>query len=240
VAARTLQLEAVNAELEAFAFSVSHDLATPLRHVIGFADLLVQDAGDRLGEEDRDSLVRITRAAERMNGMIAQLLDFSRLGRSILAKEPVNLGDIVQLARSDLEPDLVGREVEWSVTALPDVDADPALMRLVMVNLLSNALKFTRGRTPAQISIGTRREPETGEVVVWVRDNGAGFDMRNSSRLFGVFQRWHSETQFEGTGIGLANVRRIVARHGGRVWADALVDGGATFYVALPAESDSQ
>lgn len=235
VAARTQDLETLNAELEAFSYSVSHDLRAPLRHVNGYARVLAEDAHQRLIEEDKRCVQRIVTATQRMTSMIDALLELSQLGRRPLVKRQVALSEVVASARADVAPDEEGRDVAWSVAELPDLEADPALLRLVFVNLFSNALKYTRGRQPSRISVGSQAGQQAGELVVWVRDNGVGFDMRYADRLFGVFQRLHTESEFEGTGVGLANVRRIVGRHGGRAWADAKVDGGATFYLSFPS-----
>jgi light-regulated signal transduction histidine kinase (bacteriophytochrome) len=232
---RAVALVAANNELEAFSYSVSHDLRAPLRHVIGFAALLQRNTGARLDEQGQRYLRTIEGAATKMGQLIDDLLAFSRMGRSALAKRRVNLDEIVRDAQRETAPEVDGREVTWSVGALPEVDADPAMLRLAFVNLLSNALKYTAGRAEARIEIGSRG-CSNGETVVFVRDNGVGFDMTYAHKLFGVFQRLHSSSEFEGTGIGLANVRRIIQRHGGRTWAEGSVDGGATFYFSLPHE----
>jgi PAS domain S-box-containing protein len=231
---RVAELAIVNQELESFSYSVSHDLRAPLRHVSGFSALLEQTAGPCLDDQGRHYLRTITDAAGRMGRLIDDLLAFSRMGRMALTKRRISLADVVMDARRDVNVDADGREIVWTIHGLPIVDADPAMLRLVVVNLLSNAVKYTRMRSPARIDIGTNT-PHNGEVVVFVRDNGVGFDMQYVHKLFGVFQRLHSSDEFEGTGIGLANVRRIVHRHGGRVWADGTIDGGATFYFSLPA-----
>jgi PAS domain S-box-containing protein len=235
VATRTRELEELNTELEAFSYSISHDLRAPLRHVAGFAQVLAEDADARLVDEDKKSLDRITAATRRMNAMIDALLDFSRLGRAPLAKQPIALGEVVAEARSDIAPEEAGREVVWSVSDLPRVHADPTLLRLAFVNLFSNALKYTRGRSPARIAVGAQPSDGAGALIVWVRDNGVGFKASAAGKLFGVFQRLHRQSEFEGTGIGLANVRRIVARHGGRAWAESEEGAGATFYLSLPS-----
>jgi PAS domain S-box-containing protein len=240
VSARTRDLQELNEELEAFAFSVSHDLRAPLRHIHGHAEMLGMLATEKLNDEEQDCLVRIGRATKRMTTMIDDLLNFSRLGRAALDKQPLALAETVHAARADLAPELEGREVKWTVGSLPEVLGDPALVRLAMVNILSNAIKYTRGKSPAQISIGAERHAGTGEHVIWIRDNGVGFDMRSADRLFGVFQRLHRDSDFEGTGIGLANVRRIISRHGGRTWAEAVIDQGATFYVSFPPRATGE
>ena len=226
------ELSAVNEELEAFTYSVSHDLRAPLRHVAGFASLLERSAGERLGEQEARYLRTIVEAASRMGRLIDDLLAFSRMGRSPIERRRISLADVVRDARQDL-PSEHASEITWTVHPLPEVEADPALLRQVFVNLLSNAAKYSvTGRCPT-VEIGvTAGGPD--ETVVYVRDNGVGFDMAYVDKLFGVFQRLHSSDEFEGTGIGLANVRRIVHRHGGRVWAEGAVDAGATFYFSLP------
>jgi hypothetical protein len=233
---RTEQLEIANRELDAFSHSVSHDLRAPLRHLNGFSQLLRERAASALDPRSLDYLSRIEGAATRMATLIDDLLAFARLSRSTLKATPVNLNEIVGEARAEVVTELNERIVEWHMARLPTVHGDRALLRQVMVNLLSNAVKYTRGRTPARIEIGTI--PATGEeVIFFVRDNGVGFDQQYAGRLFGVFQRLHRADEFEGTGIGLANVRRIVHRHGGRTWAAGKLDEGATFYCALPLQA---
>ena len=230
--ARTTQLEASNAELEAFSYSVSHDLRAPLRHIEGFTDLLRRDSVTP--DQQRHHLQRISEAAVRMGRLIDDLLTFSRMGRAEMRRVPLRLDRLIDDVRVDLLPETQGRDVAWRVNALPEVQADPDLLRLVIYNLLSNAVKYTRGRQPAVIEVGT--EPgEANEVVTYVRDNGVGFDMQYVDKLFGVFQRLHHADEFEGVGIGLANVRRIINRHGGRTWAVSQPGQGATFYFSLPA-----
>lgn len=228
---RTAQLEAANQELEAFSYSVSHDLRAPLRHVEGFTDLLLRS--DPAEPQRRQHLQRISDAAVRMGRLIDSLLTFSRLGRTDLRRQPVQLSEVLAEAQHDLSSEAHGRAIEWQLQPLPEVAGDPDLLRQVFANLLSNALKYSRDRDPARIAVGV--EPSAAsEVVVYVRDNGVGFDMEYGDKLFGVFQRLHHAEEFEGIGIGLANVRRIIHRHGGRVWAAGQVGGGATFYFALP------
>jgi PAS domain S-box-containing protein len=242
-AARTLEqnvveLAAVNRELEAFSYSVSHDLRAPLRHITGFAMMLQQSASATFDAEGRRYLKTIMDAATRMGRLIDDLLAFSRVGRQQLARSPVDLNRVVQEAKHEVSADINGRAVSWRVQELPTVEGDPSLLHLVFVNLLSNALKYSSTRPRTEIEVGVLAQSGT-EAVVFVRDNGVGFDMQYADKLFGVFQRLHSGDDFEGTGIGLANVRRIVQRHGGRSWADGEVDHGATFYVALPNERTS-
>ena len=234
VAARTKQLEAANQELEAFSYSVSHDLRAPLRHIAGFATLLGQSAGAALDSESRRYVRLVTESVQRMDELISDLLEFSRIGRTDMQRSAIDLDKMVARVLTDLEPDTAGREIEWECAALPQIEGDPQLMRLVLTNLLSNAVKFTRGRQPAKIAIGCREDLENRERVFHVRDNGVGFDMKYADKLFGAFQRLHSKDEFEGAGIGLANVRRIVHRHGGRSWAESRDYEGATVYFTLP------
>jgi len=236
VAERTAQLRGANNELEAFAYSVSHDLRAPLRHVGGFLELLRRQLGDTLDDQARHNFENIAGAALHMGKLVDDLLAFARMGRRELARAPVDLADVVREAIAELGPEQRGRAVRWEVGPLRVVMADPALLRLAMVNLLSNALKFTRPCAAAVIEVGrvAQEDLASPEEVVFVRDNGVGFDMAHAGKLFGVFQRLHRAEEFEGTGIGLASVRRIVARHGGRTWAEGRPDAGATFYLALP------
>jgi signal transduction histidine kinase len=226
-------LQAVNRELEAFAYSVSHDLRAPLRHIAGFAELLQKHSDSVLDDKGRHQITKILDAATRMDNLVDDLLDFSRIGRAETQKTTINLEQVVKSVVAEIAPDTRGRNIAWRIGTLPLGYGDPSLLRLVFSNLISNAVKFTRSREQAQIEIGLlSHTPE--EVVVFVRDNGVGFDMKYKGKLFGVFQRLHSHEAFEGTGIGLATVQRIVHRHGGRVWAEGSVDQGAAFYVALP------
>jgi PAS domain S-box-containing protein len=227
---------AANQELEAFSYSVSHDLRAPIRHINGFVDMLQRHLGTNLDDAARRHLQTIARASRHMGQLIDDLLAFSRTGRAELLKARVSLGSLAREVIEGLAAETDGRSVEWKVDGLPDVTGDPALLRVVLTNLLGNAVKYTRPRDRAIIEIGPAAGA-AGEVVMFVRDNGVGFEPQYADKLFGVFQRLHRSEQFEGTGIGLATVRRIVHRHGGRVWAEASVDRGATFYVALPQES---
>lgn len=232
VVERTAQLEAANRELESFAYSVSHDLRAPLRHIDGFLELLKARAGATLDEQSRRYMAQVSEAAHRMATLIDGLLAFSRMGRHTLKKSPVDLGGLLREVIHDLAPDARGRSVHWDVASLPVVSGDRTLLRVVLVNLLANALKFTRPRESARIAIGCARDDHG--TAFFVQDNGVGFDARYADKLFGVFQRLHHADEFEGTGIGLATVRRIVERHGGRAWATGRVDGGATFWFSLP------
>jgi PAS domain S-box-containing protein len=230
------ELAAVNHELEAFSYSVSHDLRAPLRHITGFAMLLEEASGESLDADARRYLTTIVNAATRMGQLIDDLLSFSRVGRVPLAQHRVDLNALVRDAQKEVAADLNGRHVHWHFHELPTVDGDRAMLRLVFVNLLSNALKYSATRPRAEIEVGSTRGRNGEEAVIFVRDNGVGFDMQYAHKLFGVFQRLHRADEFEGTGIGLANVRRIVQRHGGRTWADGRPDAGATFYFSLPVE----
>jgi signal transduction histidine kinase len=232
---RTAELKAANQELEAFTYSVSHDLRAPLRHVTGFANLLQQHAASQLDDQGRRYLTTNTDAAKRMGVLIDDLLAFSRMGRATFSKRPVDLSVLVREARSEvLAHGSETRPIDWDVQPLPSVEGDPALLRPALVNLLSNAVKYSGTRDHPRIEVGSSQS--NGEVVVFVRDNGVGFDMNYADKLFGVFQRLHRSEDFAGTGIGLANVRRIIQRHGGRTWAEGAVDQGATFYFSLPVK----
>ncbi len=232
---RTAQLQEANRELESFSYSVSHDLRAPLRHITGFAQLLERRAGEKLDDTSRGHLKTIISAAQQGGTLVDDLLSFSRMGRAELRKKAVDLRALMEEVRREMETDAAGRSVEWRIGALPQVQADPTLLRQVVRNLLGNALKYTRPRPQALIEVGAREVQ--GEVEVWVRDNGVGFEMQYVDKLFGVFQRLHTVEQFEGTGIGLANVRRIISRHGGRTWAEGATGQGATFHFSLPHAS---
>jgi light-regulated signal transduction histidine kinase (bacteriophytochrome) len=232
VTKRTAQLESANRELESFSYSVSHDLRAPLRHIDGFLNLLKANIAAHLDDESRHYMDVVMSAAKRMGQLIDDMLAFSRMGRTEIAAESVDLADLLHDAIHDFDSETRDRAIDWHIGELPVVTGDRAMLRLVWVNLISNTLKFTQKREKAVIEIGAR--PEATETIIFVRDNGAGFDMQYAKGLFGVFQRLHGVDEFEGTGIGLANVRRIVTRHGGRTWAEGKVDGGATFYFSLP------
>jgi signal transduction histidine kinase len=234
---RTAELADANKELEAFSFSVSHDLRAPLRHVEGFIEILQNTKGPSLDAEGRQYLQTISDSAKQMGHLIDDLLAFSRTARAELRKTRIHLNDLVQAAIRDLRHEYENRTIKWTVGELPDVDADPALLRQVIFNLLSNALKYTRTRSEGQIEIGGKRS--NTEDVIYVKDNGVGFDMRYYHKLFGVFQRLHRAAEFEGTGVGLANVRRIILRHSGRTWAESELGNGATFFFSLPKAASS-
>ena len=230
---RSAELLAVNRELEAFSYSVSHDLRAPLRHVSGFAALLSESASGSLDANSQRLLGTIVNAATQMGRLIDDLLDFSRLGRAPLERSEVSLSPLVREVRQEIMTGVDGHPIAWQLHDLPAVQGDRSLLRLVLVNLMSNAVKYSSTRAHATIEIGTI-PGAADEIVLFVRDNGVGFDMQYAPKLFGVFQRLHTTEEFEGTGIGLANVRRIVHRHGGRVWAEGVLDQGAAFYVSLP------
>ena len=226
---RTAELSAANRELESFSYSVSHDLRAPLRAIVGFVQILEEDHGGALADEARHALGRVKANATRMGELIDDLLTFSRIARSPVARQPVDLTAIARAA-ADEAMAAAGRPIELAIEPLPPPWGEPALLKQVYVNLLSNAVKFTARTERPRITIGATAN---GETIYFVRDNGAGFDERYVDKLFGVFQRLHSAREFEGTGVGLALVERIVSRHGGRVWAEGKVNEGATFYFTL-------
>lgn len=231
---RTAQLEAANKELEAFSYSVSHDLRAPLRAVDGFSQAVLEDYGPQLPENCRADLQTIRKAAQKMGELIDDLLTFSRLSRLPLNKSAVETGRLVRGALDELKPLQHGRQIDLRIGDLPVCRADPALLKQVWINLLSNALKYTGKCEVAVVEIGCARE--NGRDAYFVRDNGTGFDMKYAGKLFGVFQRLHRAEDYEGTGVGLAIVQRVVRRHGGRVWAESAVNRGATFYFTLEGE----
>jgi two-component system, chemotaxis family, sensor kinase Cph1 len=218
--------------LEAFSYSVSHDLRTPLRHVAGYARILVNDFGPVMAVEAREHLQRIEDAVSRMGLLIDALLKMAVLRRQSLRLSQSELNPIVDDVISMLQPECQGRDVEWRIAKLPALDCDPILMAQVFQNLLGNALKYSGGRAKAVIEVDSIQRPGK-PAIIFVRDNGAGFNMKYAERLFAVFQRFHTDSEFEGTGVGLATVHRIIQKHGGTIWAEAEVDHGATFYFAL-------
>ncbi len=230
---RTLQLESANKELEAFSYSVSHDLRAPLRHIDGFVDMLRKSSQENISASGQRYLDIISGAAKRMGVLIDDLLVFSRMGRAEMRRTQVKMDGLVAETLSEMAQDLQGRIIEWDIAPLPDVNGDRAMLKQVWVNLISNAVKYTRDRSPAKITIRSR-ELNEDELEFSVRDNGAGFDMQYAGKLFGVFQRLHLNEEFEGTGIGLANVRRIILRHGGNTRAEGKINEGATFYFTMP------
>jgi signal transduction histidine kinase len=226
------KFETANKELEAFSYSVSHDLRAPLRHVNGFVELLKQHMGAQIDEKGQRYMETILKSARRMGTLIDDLLVFSKMAKSEMRIGKVHLDPLVQEVIKDSQSEVQGRKIAWKIGSLPEVDGDAAMLRQVWANLIENAVKYTRTRVKTEIEMGSR--PEGKEWVFFVRDNGVGFDPQYADKLFGVFQRLHSSDEFEGTGIGLANVRRIIQRHGGRTWAEGRVDGGAVFYFSLP------
>lgn len=234
--ARASELAEVNRELESFSYSVSHDLRAPLRHIQGYATLLTKATDGELPETAKRYVETIVGSSIEMGRLIDGLLALSRIGRSKLESRPVNLEKLVASVVQALEPETRNRNVQWTVGSLPTVAGDPTLLKQVFANLVGNAVKYSAPREAAEIEIGCGAD-EDGKAVLYVRDNGVGFDMRYADKLFGVFQRLHRADEFEGTGIGLATVRRIVSRHGGRIWAEGRPDEGATFYFSLPRAS---
>ncbi len=235
VAEGASHLKAAIEDLEAFSYSVAHHLRAPLRHVAGLVKLLQKDAAPSLSETSLQHLSAISESAQRMGDSINGLLKFSRVGRAAIHLEELNMDELVRETVDEFQMEINGRQVVWVIHPLPTVRADSILMRIVLVNLISNAVKFTGRRAEAKIEIG-RAPGQDHETVLFVRDNGAGFDPKHAAKLFGVFQRLHSVEEFEGTGIGLADVQRIISRHGGRVWAEGDVGAGATFYFTIPEE----
>ena len=229
---RTADLESANREMEAFTYTVSHDLRAPLRHIDGYAEILGEAMGKPSDPEAVECLQKIRRSARHLGKLVDDLLNFSRLGRSELVRLPVQLTALAQEEINRLRPETQHRQVEWKLDPLPEADCDPGLMQQVFANLLSNAVKYTRSREKAVIEI--TQQAQNGEPVICVRDNGVGFNMKYSGKLFGVFQRLHRAEEFEGTGVGLASVERIIRKHGGRIWAEADVGKGAAFYFTIP------
>jgi light-regulated signal transduction histidine kinase (bacteriophytochrome) len=225
------ELTAANAELDAFAYSVSHDLRAPLRSIDGFSQVLLEDYGAQLDDAGKDSLQRVRAASQRMGTLIDDLLKLARVTRAEVRTEEVDLSGMAREIVTELEQATADRTVEFAIAPGLTARGDARLLRVVLDNLLRNGWKYTAKKAAARVEFGVKSE--NGERVFMVRDNGAGFDMKYSDKLFGVFQRLHATTEFEGTGVGLATVRRIVTRHGGRIWAEGAVDRGATFYFTL-------
>jgi light-regulated signal transduction histidine kinase (bacteriophytochrome) len=230
---KTAELTALNRELESFAYTVSHDLRAPLRHIDGFVNLLKSHVGESLDAQSTRYFDRVSHAARRMGLLIDDLLAFSRTGRAELRSQRVALERLLRETIGHLAPDIRGRRIEWTIGTLPEVQGDAGLLAIVFQNLVGNAVKYTRPREVASIDISAGIGDD-GMTTIAVRDNGVGFDMKYQHKLFGVFQRLHTDAEFEGTGIGLATVARIVQRHGGRVWAESVEGEGACFFVALP------
>ena len=237
VVERTQALRETNAELEAFSYSVSHDLRAPLRAIHGFARILLEDHGAELQPEAKRVLGVIDENTRRMGQLIDDLLSFSRLGRKELETARVDMTELVRSVADEVRRTAGDRPLEITIGPLPPARGDRDMLRQAVTNLLDNAAKFTRRRAPGQIEVGHRADG--AETVYYVKDNGAGFDPRYAGKLFGVFQRLHRAEEFEGTGVGLAIVQRVVQRHGGRVWAEGQLDGGATFFFTLRGASDA-
>jgi PAS domain S-box-containing protein len=237
LAKRSTEIEAINKELEAFAYSISHDLRAPLRHMGGYTELLQKNASSILDEKSHRYMMMILESAKRMGNLIDDLLAISRIGRAETQKTMVSLEQLVQEVLGEVQQKTDGCDIVWSIGALPHVYGDRSMLRLTLVNLMANAIKFTHTRPQAEIEIGCTDGKED-EVVVFIRGNGVGFEMKYVNKLFGVFQRLNRAEEFEGTGIGLATVQRIIHRHGGRVWAEGVVDRGATFYFSVPKSSE--
>jgi light-regulated signal transduction histidine kinase (bacteriophytochrome) len=231
VLVRTAELTAANQELEAFTYSVAHDLRAPLRHIDAFTRILQEDFAGAFPPEASQLLETIRRGSENMSRLVNDLLNLAHVGRQEMKRERTSLNTVIKEVITEMKRESEGRNIEWRVADLPSVDCDPGLLKQVFANLLSNAVKYTRPRQHAVIEIGLRAMND--ETVLFVRDNGVGFSMKYADKLFGVFQRLHRAEEFEGTGVGLAIVERVVKRHGGHIWAESEVDHGATFYFTL-------
>jgi light-regulated signal transduction histidine kinase (bacteriophytochrome) len=229
------RLVASNRELEAFSYSVSHDLRAPLRNIRGFADLLHRRNAGGLDKEAKRFLDIVASEASRLAELIDSLLGFSRLNRTDLSHAEVDMKSLIETVRDEYRSEVAGRTIDWQIGEFPTIRGDLTLLRQVVSNLVGNALKFTRDRERAEIEFGATRDDDAGEVVFFVRDNGVGFDQKYAGKLFGVFERLHTDARYEGTGIGLANVKRIITRHGGRVWAEGTPGEGATFFFTIGA-----
>jgi PAS domain S-box-containing protein len=227
---RTAELAATNKELEAFTYSVSHDLRAPLRHIDAYAQIIEEEVKN-MPPELRRYVERIRRGVQNMGRLVDDLLNLSRVGRATVSRQRISLNGIIGEVLADLNPEYQGREIEWKIAPLPAVECDPGLIKQAFTNLISNAIKYTRPRAHAVIEIGEKKIGR--ETAIFVRDNGVGFNMKYADKLFGVFQRLHRAEEFEGTGVGLATVQRIIQLHQGRIWAEAELDKGATFYFTL-------
>jgi light-regulated signal transduction histidine kinase (bacteriophytochrome) len=234
---RTAELETANRELQDFTYTIAHDLRAPARAMIGFSRLLQEENAGQLDTSGQHYLNRVNYGARRMGQMIDELLAFTHLGRQTLRREPVDMLALVHHVLEEFQPERVGRQIEVIIGSLPDSEADPEMLEQVWRHLLSNAFKFTWDVPHPRIIIGVKKQ--NGEQQYSVQDNGVGFDVQHTSKLFGVFQRLHLEEEFEGTGMGLAIVHRIVQRHGGKIWAEAEVDKGATFYFTLAPRQET-
>lgn len=229
------KLETSNEELERFAYSVSHDLRAPLRHILGFIEMLSTSLPKPIDEKSQHYFEVIHDAAKDMGKLIDGLLSYSRIGRTELVKRRVDLEKTIKKVIDTFKTETERRSIEWDIKKLPYIEGDSVMLEIVFTNLISNAIKFTRFKETATIAIASRSDPENGDQIIFtIKDNGVGFDMRYQEKLFGVFQRLHTHKDFEGVGIGLANVKHIIQRHGGRVWAESELDKGATFYFTLP------
>ena len=235
VAARTAELVVANEELESFTYSVSHDLRAPLRHVDGFAQFLEEEFGPQIPAEAQALVKKIRRGSQNMGHLVDDLLNLSRIGKKELTRQRTELTPLMESAMADIKLDNANRKIEWSAEPLPSADCDAGLIKQVFINLLSNAAKYTRRRNEARIEVG--QKTVDGNTAIFVRDNGVGFNMKYAGKLFGVFQRLHRPEEFEGTGVGLATVARIVRKHGGSIWAEAELDKGATFFFTLGPEN---
>jgi len=233
VAKSNAELAEANKELEAFTYSVAHDLRAPLRHVQGFSKALMEDFGTGISPAAKEYVDDIVQGTQRMGQLVDDLLSLARIGRQELRIQVTALGSLVEEVLRDLKRETQGRDIRWQIGELPFADCDPGLMKQVLFNLLANAVKYTGPRKPAVIEVGQIRVE--GRPVIFVRDNGVGFNMKYADKLFGVFQRLHRREDFEGTGVGLATVQRIIHKHGGRIWAEAEIDKGATFSFSLAA-----
>jgi len=233
IAERTAELIEANKELESFSYSVSHDLRAPLRHIIGFSEMLKNEMSSDISQKGTIYIDFITESSEKMSTLINSLLDFSRMSRADIHPVRIDMNDLLKKAIKELGPDISGQDIEWEIEKMPEGYGDRSLLLQVMINLVSNAVKYSGKKETSLIKIGATVW-ENNSVLYFVKDNGAGFDMKYANKLFGVFQRLHREMDFEGIGIGLALVHRIIKRHGGKIWAESEIDKGATFYFSLP------